>query len=611
MLRHGDIVADDYLLDSLIGKGGMGCVYRARLQDGPVDNDSLATSLRVPIDDEAASPPLRPATQFETDEIPSQTRSPRIVAIKELPPAVRLSSGQLVVQGVSSQMKLMRRVSHPGIARLLDAFRWNESFYLVFEYVEGRSLQSIVASEGAVDERQALRWAFQLCDILGYLHGLTPPVVYRDMKPSNVLVDAHGALKVVDLGIAREFKNAADQDKDTVAFGTQGYAPPEQYGCAQTDARSDIYALGCTLWHLVCGCVPPMEFPLPSARSANSQVSIECDEIISRCTQLDREKRYQSCAELADAIRQIIGEGNEGEDSPACEGLLACGGMPGTVLRRCSTATGPADRLANAFKQLLRPLSLWKSEKRTSERETASARPQKSSSWQRSGRCHRDNGQRHGVFCADRAFEKQPGPNTGGHCVAKHLTDIEDAASSKGVCAANSTASHFRIDELVRASGEDVAVHCFAHAPDLSPDDAPTTLLNGMLGVHRQETGELAALPAQERVAYEGDFFFTVVQSELCVHDGHGEPEQLTPRLEPPDAPRQLASRQSALERDLPQRVPRRVAPQQDMPRRVAPQQDAPRQDAPRQDAPRQDAPRQDAPWQDAPRQDASHDGLC
>lgn len=285
MLSRGDILAGDYVIDSLIGKGGMSCVYRARMQDQPQC----------------------------------------MVAVKELPATVRLASGLRVDQGISAQMSLMKRVDHPGIAKLLDAFRWESCFYLVFEYVEGRSLQSMVASEGPLPERQVLAWALELCDILDYLHGLKPAVVYRDMKPGNVLVDESGALKLVDLGIAREFKSASDQEKDTVAFGTQGYAPPEQYGSAQTDARADIYALGCTLWHLLSGFPPPMEFPLPDVRTVNPQVSEGCAALIARCTQLDRQQRYQSCDQLAANVRHLLGEG------------------------------GPAARLAAAFKQLLKP----------------------------------------------------------------------------------------------------------------------------------------------------------------------------------------------------------------------------------------------------------------
>ncbi len=288
MLSCGDVLAGDYVIESLIGKGGMGCVYRAHVESEPGV----------------------------------------LVAVKELPMTVRLASGGLLAQGVSSQMSLMKRIHHQGIARLFEAFRWDDFFYLVFEYVEGRSLQSIVAYEGAQPERTVMTWAKVLTDILAYLHGLTPPVVYRDMKPSNVLLDAKGSLKLIDLGIAREFKNAALQDKDTVAFGTQGYAPPEQYGCAQTDARSDIYALGCTLWHLLAGFPPPMEFPLPDIRTVNDQVSEECQALIARCTQLDREKRYQTCAALASDIDRLL---------------------------KGKTPGGPAQRLAVAFRQLMKP----------------------------------------------------------------------------------------------------------------------------------------------------------------------------------------------------------------------------------------------------------------
>ena len=476
MLGRGEVLAGDYVIDALLGKGGMGCVYRAHVQEQP----NVA------------------------------------VAIKELPPTVRLSSGQLVAQGISSQMKLMKRVDHPHIAKLLDAFLWNRSFYFVFEYVAGRSLQSIVATSGALPERQALEYARELCDILGYLHGLEPAVVYRDMKPSNVLLDDAGALNVVDLGIAREFKATDDQRKDTVAFGTQGYAPPEQYGCAQTDARSDIYALGCTLWHLLAGCPPPMEFPLPSVRTVNPRVSEACDALIQRCTQLDRAARYQTCAHLARDIQRIL-DGQACEEDHAGEGMcnaLASGAIltgaaavvpNGAVSEDASgpcaagqrmpiEGDGPAERLAAAFKRLLKP---WP----TRAAHAAAAAP---------------------AAVADvRDAVATPGESAHGDGVAD--APGEGASSVLGTTdntfGSAQSNSDDQVFSLLRANRSalgrsEIAEYCFAHADALLGRDVPTTLLDNLFEEEGRATGDLLAGPA-----VISDFFFTIVQTDLCAHD--------------------------------------------------------------------------------------------
>ncbi len=479
MLGRGEVLAGDYVIDALLGKGGMGCVYRAHVQEQP----NVA------------------------------------VAIKELPPTVRLSSGQLVAQGISSQMKLMKRVNHPHIAKLLDVFLWNGSFYFVFEYVAGRSLQSIVATSGALPERQALEYARELCDILGYLHGLEPAVVYRDMKPSNVLLDDAGALNVVDLGIAREFKAADDQRKDTVAFGTQGYAPPEQYGCAQTDARSDIYALGCTLWHLLAGCPPPMEFPLPSVRTVNPQVSEACDALIQRCTQLDRAARYQTCAQLAHDVWLILDSQACGDD-PAGEGArnAVAGGaaltgaasvapsgeaVEGVSAPRAADqgaageGDGPAERLAAAFKRLLKP---WP----THAAAAAS-----------------------GAVADVRDAVATPGEPAHGSKAAdawgKGASSVLSAtASSLGSTQNNRDDQVFSLLRTNRSAlgRSEIAEYCFAHDDALLGGDVPTTLLDNLFEDEGRPTGDLLAAPT-----VTSDFFFTIAQTDLCAHDDADEPD--------------------------------------------------------------------------------------
>ena len=485
MLKCGDVLAGQYVVDALVGKGGMSCVYKAHLTQG----------------------------------------ANKVVAVKELPPTVRLSSGQLVAQGIAAQVKVMKRIDYPGIAKLLDAFRSNDAFYLVFEYVEGRSLQSIVAAQGAIPEKQALAWTLQLCNTLGYLHAMNPPVVYRDMKPSNVLLDENGALKLVDLGIAREFKGAGDQDKDTVAFGTCGYAPPEQYGRAQTDARSDIYALGCTMWQLVTGFPPPMEFPLPAANSVNAQVSAACSEIIATCTQLDRQNRYQTCEALAHDIRLLLGIGEEGEVEGKAEGeapggaggagaaggaRFVTGGGAGAGGVRAGAAGGarsgaggvgaadggPAERLARAFKRILMPL---RAHKKVEGEHNAPLQHQTFSQVQSEDQLlpQRES---------QAQLEAQPLPQRESQAQSGALSlsqaQLETQSETPAQASQNS-----------QNSGRDFAQFCFDHAQETIFQDTPTMLLSSAFDAENYETGELPELFGSQ--AQTGEFFFTIVQSEL------------------------------------------------------------------------------------------------
>ena len=123
------------------------------------------------------------------------------------------------------------------------------------DYIEGNPLSNALEEYGAQPQDMVIAWAKQLCDVLGYLHAQSPPIIYRDMKPSNVMLKPDGNITLIDFGTAREFKekNLAD----TVCLGTIGYAAPEQFGgMGQTDARTDIYCLGATLYHLVTGQNP-------------------------------------------------------------------------------------------------------------------------------------------------------------------------------------------------------------------------------------------------------------------------------------------------------------------------------------------------------------------
>ncbi|MDR2357700.1 MAG: serine/threonine protein kinase [Oscillospiraceae bacterium] len=196
------------------------------------------------------------------------------------------------------EMELLRKLSHPSIPGIADIIERQSSFLIVMDYMDGAPLSRTVSEQGAQPPERVIRWAKQLCDVLGYLHSRAPAIIYRDIKPSNIILRPDGSVALIDFGAAREFKTGASAD--TANLGTAGYAAPEQFGGrGQTDVRTDVFCLGATLRHLLTGIdptsahsgdVPPQ--PLPAA------LPVGLKRIVERCARLNPEERYQSCAEL-------------------------------------------------------------------------------------------------------------------------------------------------------------------------------------------------------------------------------------------------------------------------------------------------------------------------
>ncbi len=187
---------------------------------------------------------------------------------------------EAVKQGLVAETDILKRLDHPYLPSIIDVIDTDESFIIIMDYIQGNSLNKALDEFGAQPQDEVIKWAKQLCDVLGYLHTRTPPIIYRDMKPANVMLKPDGNISLIDFGTAREYKekNLAD----TTCLGTVGYAAPEQFGgMGQTDARTDIYCLGATLYHLVTGKNP-------------------CEPL--KCTQRDPNDRYQSAAELMYAL---------------------------------------------------------------------------------------------------------------------------------------------------------------------------------------------------------------------------------------------------------------------------------------------------------------------
>ncbi len=223
-------------------------------------------------------------------------------AVKEIEKRARDKNNEVIIQSAIAEANMIKKLDHPALPRIVDIIDNGQVIYVIMDYIEGEPLSTILDEYGAQPQDLVIEWAKQLCEVLDYLHTCDPPIIYRDMKPANVMLKPDGNLKLIDFGIAREYKE--QNLADTVSLGTKGYAAPEQFGGkGQTDPRTDVYCLGVTLYHLVTGqnpCEPPYElYPI---RYWNPQLSGGLERIIQKCTQLNPEDRYQSCAELLYAL---------------------------------------------------------------------------------------------------------------------------------------------------------------------------------------------------------------------------------------------------------------------------------------------------------------------
>lgn len=205
---------------------------------------------------------------------------------------------ETVRKSLVTEIHLLKKLSNPHLPSIVDVIDNEETLLIVMDYIEGITLKEVLKEYGAQRQEDVIDWARQLCDVLGYLHSRVPPIIYRDMKPSNIMLKPDGQIVLIDFGIAREFKRECEGD--TSWLGTKGYAAPEQFGgCGQTDGRTDLYSLGVTLYHLLTGHnpgKPPYEmYPI---REWNPELSPELEKIILKCTRANPKDRYQSCEEL-------------------------------------------------------------------------------------------------------------------------------------------------------------------------------------------------------------------------------------------------------------------------------------------------------------------------
>ncbi len=196
----------------------------------------------------------------------------------------------------------LERLEHPGIVKCFELFEESGFYYLVLEFLSGQTLHQKMMQEGPQNEPDVRHWGMQLCDIFEYLHQKNPPIIYRDLKPENLMLD-QDRVRLIDFGIARVHKG--DRNSVTEMMGSVNTASPEHYGGAETDGRSDIYTLGATLYDLLTGGERERirAFSFAPVRDLNAQVSTDLEQSLMKALAFEPEERFQTMAEFRSALR--------------------------------------------------------------------------------------------------------------------------------------------------------------------------------------------------------------------------------------------------------------------------------------------------------------------
>jgi serine/threonine protein kinase/cytochrome c-type biogenesis protein CcmH/NrfG len=300
-LACGQTVQGRYCVVRLLGQGGFGAVYL--VQDTRLGGKSLA--LKESFD---SSPEAQRQFQLEAN--------------------------------------LLAGLSHPNLPRVTDYFiEPNGRQYLVMDYIEGQDLAELIIARGTpLPESQAVNWMIQVCQAVAYLHGQRPrPIIHRDIKPHNIKITPDGRAVLVDFGIAKLYEPHKGTARIAKAF-SPGFSPPEQYA-GTTDTRSDVYALGATLYAMVTATVPPDAFterlvqraPLTPPTQLNAQVSAALERVILQALELDPNRRFPSAQELLQALQGAL----------MGRSIVAPAAPVGPICPRCGNVNRPGARFCS------------------------------------------------------------------------------------------------------------------------------------------------------------------------------------------------------------------------------------------------------------------------
>jgi len=273
-LQANAILQNRYRIEGVLGVGGMGSVYQARDMQFPDVKRYVAVK-----------------------EMLHQSNDPQL--------------REMALKNFQREANILAGLNHPAIPTIHDYFATKERAYLVMEFINGSDLDSILArQEGFLPTEQLVSWCISLCDVLDYLHTSQPSIIFRDVKPSNIMIDIHGRLRLIDFGIAKLFEPG---NKGTM-IGTEGYAAPESYrGLATPD--SDIFGVGATMHHLLTRHDPRLEPPFTFAerpiRASNPECPPEVEAIVMKALAFSPDERFRSAAEMRDSLQRLL-DGSRG-----------------------------------------------------------------------------------------------------------------------------------------------------------------------------------------------------------------------------------------------------------------------------------------------------------
>ena len=257
MVSKGKLLDGKYKMIKILGKGGMGTVY-------------LCENVRVN----------------------------KLWAIKEIKKDINNKMDFL------TEPNILKNINHPGIPKIIDVFYEEDNLYIVEDYIEGKTLKEYVREGNISGEEDIYKIMLGICGIIEYLHGLNPPIIYRDLKPSNIMITKEKKVVLVDFGIAKQYK--LDNNDDTRKVGSNGYAAPEQYGSGKCCNRTDIYGAGMVLYFMASGNNPstPIE-PLIDG-NYKENLSNDIKRIIQKCVQIEINDRYDTIEALKKDINEVV-----------------------------------------------------------------------------------------------------------------------------------------------------------------------------------------------------------------------------------------------------------------------------------------------------------------
>lgn len=267
-LKPNTLLMGRYRILGVLGGGGMGTVYQARDMNFPDVK--------------------------------------RLVAVKEML-TFEASSRTSTIATFKREADLLASLTHPAIPKIYEFFDTNDRAYVIMEYINGSDLEMLVNKTRELPIDKVIGWAIELCDVLDYLHSHQPnPIIFRDLKPANIMIDSFGKVRLIDFGIAKVFKD--EKNKKHTMIGTEGYSAPEQYR-GEPIVQSDIYGLGATLHHILTRQDPRIELPFSfherPIKKFNPQAPQGLVDVITRALEMQPELRWRSCADMRRALEQL------------------------------------------------------------------------------------------------------------------------------------------------------------------------------------------------------------------------------------------------------------------------------------------------------------------